>query len=686
MLEHALKYIEKGWLLIPCEDNGKKPIISNWTKGGASNDPEQIKKWWIKNPNANISALAGPGSGIFVVDLDRKKSVDGFETLKKLEETYSPLPPTLESFTPNGGKHLYFKYPEGADIRVQIGVRPGIDILATGSKIMLPSSKIDGRFYSWLNEQEIAEAPEWVCSLLKEKKTTKIKDSKDLIESERNTSLTAFAGQMKKVGIGKDELMEALTSLNNHRCSPPLDMEEIVAISKSVSRYDNSDAYTDIWLGEMFSQEQLGKICFCENLGGWYFWNKSKWVLDKELNVIRKMKAWLKSFLVKAKNDRDVVLYDKIKKASADGRIQSLLNLTKSEEGIGVSQEEFDQEQYYVNCNNGVIDLEKQKLLPHSPDLYLTNQVSVNYNKEASITEWLKFLDSIFLGDKDMIKYVQKSLGYSLTGSTEEQCFFVLYGNGNNGKSTFLAAVRKIFNDYAKHTPAATLMESRSGAATNDVARLVGARLVTASESDTSVNLAESKIKELTGDDTITARFLHKEFFQFRPMFKLFLLTNKLPNVRGTDKGIWRRIIPIPFNLNLEEHEKDYSLPAKLENEFEGIFAWIVEGFRLWREEGLERTDTIKQSLDTYRDDTDIIGNFISERYELSSDFIIPSSELIKDIHSWVKEESNERMVRYDIIDSLKKKGFIKERKDNGPYFFRGLRKKSGGGDVNVSI
>jgi putative DNA primase/helicase len=202
-------------------------------------------------------------------------------------------------------------------------------------------------------------------------------------------------------------------------------------------------------------------------------------------------------------------------------------------------------------------------------------------------------------------------VGYSLTGDTREQVLFLLHGSGANGKSTFLEVIQALLGEYALQTPAETLVQKQGEGIPNDVARLKGARFVAASETEEGKRLAEGMVKKMTGGDVLTARFLHQEYFEFKPEFKLFLATNHKPLIRGTDHAIWRRIRLIPFQVQIPDAEKDKALPEKLKAERSGILTWALEGCRSWQQEGLSTPAEVLQATEAYRDEMDILKDFL---------------------------------------------------------------------------
>ena len=226
---------------------------------------------------------------------------------------------------------------------------------------------------------------------------------------------------------------------------------------------------------------------------------------------------------------------------------------------------------------------------------------------------WQGFLDRIFDGNENLIRFVQKAIGYALTGSTREQVVFFLYGTGRNGKSTLINTVQALLGDYAMHTPTTTLMSRKSEGVPNDVARLKGARFVSAVEAESGRRLSEPFIKQLSGGDVITARFMRAEWFEFRPQFKLFFATNHKPIIRGTDLAIWRRIRLIPFNVTIPEDEVDPDLGQKLLKELPGILNWAIEGCLVWQKEGLGLPAEVAEATEAYRNEMDVLGGFFDE-------------------------------------------------------------------------
>jgi putative DNA primase/helicase len=319
-----------------------------------------------------------------------------------------------------------------------------------------------------------------------------------------------------------------------------------------------------------------------------------------------------------------------------------------------------------LNCQNGTIDLRTGELLPHRMEDFITRLAPVDFEPDARCPRWLEFLNRIMDGNQHLIDFLQRAVGYALTGETSEQCLFIFYGGGANGKSTFLQAMSHVLGDYSMSTPTETLLVKRRGAIPNDVARLKGARFVVACEADAENRLAESLIKQMTGGDTISARFLHQEWFDFEPTHKVFFGTNHKPVIKGTDYAIWRRIRLVPFEITIPEGERDKNLPEKLKAEACGILAWAVQGCLVWQQKGLGVPEEVKAATDSYREEMDVLGEFLKDRCRQSPDARVSSKELFEAYTAWCEANGQEPVGQRAFVSALKEKGFNRSRLGSG--------------------
>ena len=309
---------------------------------------------------------------------------------------------------------------------------------------------------------------------------------------------------------------------------------------------------------------------------------------------------------------------------------------------LSKSTDDLNNGSFLFNCQNGTLDLKTGGFNGHKRSDFLTQIAGVDFNASSKCPRFNKFIDEIFDGDIELAHYVQTMCGYCLTGKTNEQKMFLLYGNGANGKGTLIEVVKSIMGSYASTAQAETLMQKAKvsgGEASPDIARLVDTRAVMLAEGDRSHHFNEAFVKQLTGQDTVTARELYGKPFEFQPAFKLLLSTNYLPKVRGTDEGIWRRLTPIPFKVSFKGNQMDKNLRAVLLSEGPGILNWMIEGCNRWQKEGLIEPSSIIKSRATYQSDSDNIIRFLEDVTIKNSEATITKSGLYLNYQKWVKLE-----------------------------------------------
>ena len=348
-----------------------------------------------------------------------------------------------------------------------------------------------------------------------------------------------------------------------------------------------------------------------------------------------------------------------------------------------VPMDAFDKDNMSFNVQNGYIDLSSGTLMQHDKDKLFSKIANVEYSNKMRPDAWIDFLNDIFDGDQELIRYIQKALGYSLTGSAEEQIMFILLGNGRNGKSLFVNTIAEILGDYSKNTQAETLMEKKGERINNDVARLNDARFVTSTEPNQGFVFDEGLVKQMTGDDKVSARFLHQEFFEFEVKFKIWLATNHRPIVKGTDDGIWRRLITIPFDVQIPTHKVDKKLKFKLMREAPAILEWMVEGCLLWQKEGLENLpQKIVEANAAYRFEMDPVQSFIEEECILGDGFEEGGSTLYDAPAKWCVDNDRYDVGKNNFGKQMKSK--FKSRRSNGVKYLgiKILRAYSFGEDI----
>ena len=353
-------------------------------------------------------------------------------------------------------------------------------------------------------------------------------------------------------------------------------------------------------------------------------------------------------------------------RSEAKSRIQAMIDLAWSEPEIVATPEDFDRDPWLLNCQNGTIDLRTGKLREHRREDLITKLAPVQFQEHVGGEVFTRFLERIMEGKPQVANFLRRLIGYSLTGLTIEQILVILWGQGSNGKTTLLEVIEEVMGDYAQHTPASTFMVQRGDQIRNDIARLQGARLVVATESETAKRLSESLVKSLTGGDSVTARFLHKEYFQFRPQFTPFLMTNHKPLIFGVDHAIWRRVKLIPFTVTIPDEEQDKELPEKLRKELPAILSWAVMGCLEWRQVGLKEPKEVTVATEAYRSEMDVLGEFLEECCVTSNTAETLARDIYQAYGNWC-ERSGEKVRSQKWLGSrLSERGFQRKPASRG--------------------
>jgi len=360
------------------------------------------------------------------------------------------------------------------------------------------------------------------------------------------------------------------------------------------------DTHTDIGNAERFVADYGDQVRYCASDGRWLIWSGNAWQWDATNMVVYFAQNTVKEMMAEALKIDDE---DKRKasimhsmRSSNMAKIEAMLHLARSLPDIAVKSSDLDCNPMLFNCDNGTYDLDKMELRPPEPGDLITRSSPVRYDPLARCPNWHEFLRDITNNSQPVMDYLQRAAGYSLCGEVTEHVLFIVWGTGQNGKSTFIEALRYVFGPYASAADFSTFVTGKAmGGPRNDIARLARSRLVTASESEKNCELAESLIKQLTGGDTVSARRLYTEAFEFKPMFKLWMFTNYLPKNRGGD-GIWRRVKLIPFAVRIPDDQIDGDLPAKLRAEASGILNWMLAGYEHFRSEGFEHAGRDQES------------------------------------------------------------------------------------------
>lgn len=434
-----------------------------------------------------------------------------------------------------------------------------------------------------------------------------------------------------------DELAEAERSPEAQ--APPAEDPDTV---ESVD-YDPNADLTDLHNARLFVHQHGARVRYLHDRKAWFLWDKARWTADLNGEVERRAKQTIDVIRMAAARETDrkrqLALYAHAMKSETAGRIRSMLELSRSESKVATRSACFDQNPWLLNCKNGTIDLRSGTLRNHSRKDLITRLVPADFDPDAKSPRWDAFLKTVTKDDADLVTFLRRSVGYSLTGDISEQVMFVAFGTGANGKSTFLNVVETLLADYASRTPTETLLSKPSGEGVpSDVARLAGSRFVSAVEAEDGRRISEGRVKAMTGGDLLTARFLYGDWFEFRPQFKLWLATNHKPRIRGTDEAIWRRIRLIPFQVFIEEPHRDPKLQEKLEAELAGILAWAVSGCLEWQSSRLAAPPAVREATAAYREEEDPLSSFMHDRCTRDDVSVTKFKDLYAAYLAWAKD------------------------------------------------
>ena len=351
----------------------------------------------------------------------------------------------------------------------------------------------------------------------------------------------------------------------------------------------------------------------------WRVWTGASWTEDETGQVERYAKDVAAEIYVEAGYEQDERRRRELARwaiASESHRgIRGMIALAQSERGIAVPPGAFDRDPWLLNVANGTVNLKTGTLREHRRADLITKLIPVAYDPAADAPIFLDFLRRIFAGNRDLIDYVRRAVGYSLTGDTSEQVLLLCWGTGANGKTTLMQTLAMLLAGYASRLDANTLLAGKGdrGLVMNDLFGLQGARFVFAVEADMGRKLAEALVKELTGGESIRVKKLYADIFTIEPQFKLWIGTNYKPEIRGTDRAIWRRIRLVPFDVTIPESEQDRGLTERLRAEAAGILRWAIEGCLAWQCEGLGAPEAVLTATAAYRGEMDVLGDFLGE-------------------------------------------------------------------------
>lgn len=705
----ALKYAELGWPVFPLKPGSKLPATEHGHKD-ATLDPAEIRRMFA-DTEANIGTSLP--EGMVAVD------VDGPESMAALKALGYDLPTTAEQATPRPGRHFFYTYPEGVELRQTAGeITEGVDTRVAGKGYVVAApSRVNGKPYKWVTQPvngNVTEAPDWLIDLTAVRPKPPPKERREAggvigafnstytVEQilERNgyerddrrrptvEVLARYLSPVSTSGLAGVNVLDGGVCYSHHGNDPLGDGRAHDAFSAfSILEHDgNVQAAVRGAAGDPAVREHMpappaeaGPVqsdlayarTLCAMFGDelryvvpwkkWLSWDGTRWAVDDTGH------AWR---CAKAVADATATPDGKPSKIESWNAMKSMLALAGTEPGIAVTPEQMDSDPYLFNVSNGTLDLRTGKLRPHDPADLLSKVAGAAYNPDAKAPEFHAFLEEI-QPDADVRQFLARLFGHAMLGTVVEHVLAILYGTGANGKSTLSEAISKAFGDYARPVDPGLLVD-RGDAHPTGVASLFGLRLAMTHELDAGRRLAEATVKRLTGGDRIAARRMREDFWEFDPSHSIVMHTNHRPVVKGTDEGIWRRLRLVPFDVVIPADERDVSLPDKLAAEIDGILAWVIDGYQSWAEKGLCEPAAVTDATEEFRTDSDDLGRFIEERCVQHQFSHAQSSVLFNAWTEWCRQEHVDAGSNKAFSAELLKRGFDK-RKSNGVWVWDGL-------------
>jgi len=658
---------ETIWSVFPVQANDKKPypfLRNKENQRGfyvATSNEEEIASWERMYSNSNWALRTGTASGCWVLDIDVKNGAKGEESFFALIGDHKDFPDTLAVKTPSGGMHYYFEMEPGVRTLINGGKFGGIDVKADGGYVLIPPSTINGNSYEYINDKKILRAPEWLKESLFPYKSEKGKEDIERIpqtnmraESLAKYLLSKYLPKAVK-GMRNQVLMEMLCQMRDNiipsniaeemarefvirMADPDFTDREAMATCHSVYRRSPREAsYTDLQVTfniketpTLKNYDQAGVADYIlyqhknlayipekswavyEDDGYWHTENADAIVSDLVVEELRK--------LANEEAFKNSAALFKVTKKNVD----DIMSFMKRKVIKPLSQ--FNEQPNLINCKNGVIDLKTLELYKHSPAFFFDYVLDVNYNPDADMTRWNKFLrESLENADKNeggvyQLELLQLAAGYSITGETNEECLFYIYGKTRSGKSTFINTINEIIGPLGSTIQMTALLQKRyvSDSQNFEIASLINKRFVVSSETDRDTYLDSAKIKNLTGRDTIKCAFKYKDPFQAKVKFKMWLTSNNEINIDATDEAVWGRFRTFSFPYSKLDNV-DINLKDNLLKDKEGIFFWLCLGARTWysmksRGKRLPIPSSMKSYLDARKEELDTFGEFLISR------------------------------------------------------------------------
>jgi putative DNA primase/helicase len=722
----ALKYAQKGWMVFPChtalkkrctcgkpcDSPAKHPVTLHGVLDGTV-DQTRIVDWWMRFPSANIGVRTGKVSGIIVLDIDPRHGGD--KSWADLTESHGVIEYNLAATTGSGGTHIVFRAPDEV-VKNRTNVRPGIDVRGENGYFIAPGSvHISGKRYTWIRTPEngapLTAVPDWLLQLIiapAQPDTPAaptpeqhphdhphwVTDalSHGVPEGSRTSTAARLAGYFHSKGIPADIITQILKGYAE-RCRPPLPPATVTKVVKSITTYPKQQTNhvaaplpiheTDLGNSRRLVNAHGRDLRFVHPWGKWIAWNGRYWEEDSSGEVYRRARETITALYAEAKG-----LFERAKSLEATdpgkalaltadakalwawalesesrARISAMVGLCTTEPEIHLHHDKLNTEEWLLNCKNGTVDLKTGALLPHRRENFITKCTGIPYDPTAQCPRFIQFLNEIFHSNQDIIGFLQRAIGYALSGSCRTHAVFVLWGLGSNGKSTLINLLFSLLGDYAVKVPSQLFIKKHGEVHPTEKTVLFGVRFAAAIETTEGTRLDEAFLKEATGNDPISARRMREDFWTFTPTHKPFLAVNHKPIIKDTTYSMWRRIHVIPFTVTFADDQIDPDLLEKLRAEASGILNWAIAGCLAYQKMGLAPPTEVKLATSEYRSEMDELAEFFTECVIEEPKASVTTKELYKAYVAWLSAGGGEKPIGKKVFNGrVKAKGYYAKK------------------------
>ncbi len=636
---------ERRWSMIPLR--GKRQPLFQWKQFQERRpSPLELLNWQETQSPSLWAVVTGALSGVVVLDFD------GLATLAALG-----LEPHVT--TPSGGAHVHVLHP-GPDVRAitraPLDERwPDMDVRGDGGYAVVCGHDGAGE-YVWHDREPLPweVLPDDLREALTQREAapaSRRMTAKRVAEGDRHGHLLSVGGAMAATGSSSEAIEAAVIAEDEAVCDPPQGADGRKQARDIAQRY--AGAARRFKLSDLGNAERLVSLHGDDLryvLGiGWHVWDGRRWWRDDDGAVVRMAGNAARTQYLALAQDGDSDKSERVKWArhsESEPRIRAAVKLAESRPEMVVRATDLDADPMLLGVENGTVNLRTGTLREHRREDLITKLAPVAYRANATFPQWSDFLATVTDGNAELRGFLQRMAGYILTGETIEKALFFVHGPGDTGKTTFVRSLEAMLGDYAAAANFSTFVRKRSdGGVPTDIARLAGSRLVSVSEVDDGARWAEGIVKQITGGDTVTARYLYRDFFEFVPKLKLLFVANVRPRADATDDALWLRMVQIPF-LRVIAKDAQTDLREVLAHDADArsaILAWAVEGCLEWQRRGLEVPQRVREYTAGYRKENDPIARWLADECYFEPRIETAVSELRRSWHDWWEENGDGR-------------------------------------------